>query len=223
MKIIGINGSPRGEMSRTLRLVEAVLDGAKAEGSEVELIDICSLKIDYCTGCANCYKTGECTRMDDFGSLQEKIFDADGVVLGSPVYIDGVTAQLKTMIDRMADAIHCMRLFGKYGCAVSTAGGSGQDEVIGIMNRFLGRLGAVTVGGVGIALGRNPQGLSTAEEQAFELGRDLAKAIETRRRYPEQEKRIAEAREYFRTLITANREEWAHEYEYWVDKGWIVG
>ena len=40
------------------------------------------------------------------------MMDADGIVLGSPVYINGVTAQLKTMIDRLADAIHCQMLEG---------------------------------------------------------------------------------------------------------------
>jgi multimeric flavodoxin WrbA len=46
------------------------------------------------------------------------------------VYINGVTAQLKTMIDRLADAIHCRLLSGKYGCAVTTTGSSGDAAVL---------------------------------------------------------------------------------------------
>jgi multimeric flavodoxin WrbA len=75
------------------------------------------------------------------------MLSADGIVLGSPVYINGVTAQLKTMIDRLADAIHCQLLSGKYGCAVTTTGSSGDAAVLSYMNYFLNELGVVTVGG----------------------------------------------------------------------------
>ena len=48
MKILGINSSPRGKNSRTLNLVNAVLDGAKERGAETELVDIGALDIQYC-------------------------------------------------------------------------------------------------------------------------------------------------------------------------------
>jgi len=59
MKVVGINASPRGKKSSTLRLTNAVLAGAKEEGAETELIDLYPLKIGYCTGCAACYVTAE--------------------------------------------------------------------------------------------------------------------------------------------------------------------
>ena len=100
MKILGINGSPRGKNSRTLKLVSAVLDGAKERGAETELVDIGALDIRYCLGCQVCYAEGECVQEDDLSDLWEKMMRADGIVLGSPVYINNVTAQLKTVIDR---------------------------------------------------------------------------------------------------------------------------
>ncbi|HEX7514726.1 MAG TPA: flavodoxin family protein, partial [archaeon] len=105
MKILGINSSPRGKNSRTLKLVNAVLDGAKERGAETELVDIGALDIQYCIGCQVCYAEGECIQEDDLSELWAKMMRADGIVLGSPVYINGVTAQLKTVIDRLADAI----------------------------------------------------------------------------------------------------------------------
>ena len=60
MKIIGINGSPRGDQSRTRRLVQAVLDGATEAGAETELIDVSTYDLKYCTGCGVCYAQGEC-------------------------------------------------------------------------------------------------------------------------------------------------------------------
>ena len=66
MKILGINGSPRGSQSQTLRLVEAVLKGVKVSGAEAELADLCKLEIEYCNACGTCYKTGRCIHEDDF-------------------------------------------------------------------------------------------------------------------------------------------------------------
>jgi len=221
MKILAINGSPRGTNSRTLKLVEAVLDGASKQGAETELVDICTLDIQYCIGCQVCYAEGTCIQEDDLADLWDKILSADGLVLGSPVYINGVTAQLKTMIDRLADAIHCQMLFGKYGCVVTTAGGSGDKEVLHYMNYFLNQLGVLTVGAVGAVIGGNPAALDSAVDDAFTMGQTLAEAIKTKRRYSDQERAISEKGEYFRRLILANKDAWAHQYEYWMDKGWV--
>ena len=93
MKIIGINGSPKGEKSQTRRLVMGVLEGARATGADVTFVDVCALKIKYCTACTTCYAKGECIHDDDMPALYQKLLDADGIVLGSPVYINSVTAQ----------------------------------------------------------------------------------------------------------------------------------
>lgn len=118
MKTLGINSSPRRKNSRTLKLVQAVLDGARTQGAEIELIDICALDVNYCMGCEVCFAKGECVQADDLNKLVDKMLNADGIVLGSPVYMHGVTAQLKTVIDRLADAIYCQLLSGKYGLSL---------------------------------------------------------------------------------------------------------
>ncbi|MDT8357000.1 MAG: flavodoxin family protein [Methanomicrobiaceae archaeon] len=223
MKILGLNASPRGEESRTLLLVNAVLEGARSEGADTELIDVCDLQIEYCTACGTCYSTGECVLVDDFPDLFDRMMAADGIVLGSPNYIDSVTAPLKAVFDRMADAIHCQTLTGKYGCSVCTAGGSGQDEVAGYMNRVLTNLGATVVGGVGVAIGRDPAALGKAEEEAFALGRKLAQSVRGEHRYPEQEEIHRQRREYFCQLVRFNKDRWAHEYDWYVRMGWMPG
>ena len=221
MKILGINGSPRGKNSRTLKLVDAVLDGAKERGAETELVDIGALDIRYCLGCQVCYAEGECVQEDDLSDLWEKMMRADGIVVGSPVYVQGVTAQLKTVIDRLSDAIHCQMLVGKYGCAVTTAGSSGISEVLSYMNRWLNELGTVTVGEVGVAVGRNPAALDAATTEALILGQTLAGAIQTKRHYDDQESTIAERGAFFRQLVKANKEAWKHQYDFWMEKGWM--
>jgi multimeric flavodoxin WrbA len=56
MKVLGINGSPRREKSQTLRLLKGILDGARQGGAETELVDVCKLRIEYCTACDTCHR-----------------------------------------------------------------------------------------------------------------------------------------------------------------------
>jgi len=219
MKVLGLNASPKGKESQTLRLVLAVLDGAEVEGAETELIDVCDHDISFCTACGACYAKGECSQTDDFPDIFDKMLDADGIVLGSPNYIDSITAQMKVVFDRMADAIHCQMFSGKYGCAVCTAGGSNEMEVAGYMNKVLTSLGAQVVGSVGVAFKGNPDAILPAEKKAYELGRNLAEAILTKRDYPDQQAVLKARSEYFCQLVAANKDRWAHEYEWWVAAG----
>jgi multimeric flavodoxin WrbA len=219
MKILGINGSPKKEKSQTRRLVMGVLEGARQSGAEVTFVDICALDIKYCTGCGTCYAKGECISDDDSAAILEKMLDADGIVWGSPNYINSVTAQIKTMFDRMADSIHCQSFAGKYGCSVSTAGGSMAEEVADYMNSTLTNLGATSVGKVAILVGADPSAIVSGEKQAKELGRKLSEAIKTKWVDPVQEKQHAERREYFKRLVMYNKDLWKHEYDYWKGLG----
>jgi len=221
MKVIGLNASPKGKDSNTLRLVNAVLAGAKEAGAETELVDIYTLRIEHCTACGTCYAKGECTLLDDFPDLFESMLDADGIVLGAPNYIDCVPAPMKAVFDRMADAIHCQMLTGKFGCSVCTAGGSGEHEVVGYMNKVLMTLGANVVGGIGVAIGRDPAALGKAGKDANELGKRLARSIRGEISYPEQDEGHRQRREYFCQLVKNNKDKFAHEYDWYVQMGWM--
>lgn len=109
MKILAINGSPKGKRSNTWRLTSAFLEGitAKEESSsaqppEIETLNIGSLNIKPCLGCFSCWsKTpGECCIHDDMQGVIEKILWADVVVWSFPLYYFGLPGQLKTLIDR---------------------------------------------------------------------------------------------------------------------------
>jgi len=221
MKVIGVNASPKGKDSNTLKLVNAVLEGAKEEGAETEYIDLYTLLIEYCTACGTCYATGECTLLDDFSDIFDRMMNAEGIVLGAPNYIDCVPAPMKALFDRMADAIHCQMLTGKFGCSVCTAGGSGEYEVVGYMNKVLSTLGTNIVGGVGVAIGRDPTALGKAEENARALGKSLARSIRGELTYPDQDEVHRQKREYFCQLVKYNKDRFAHEYDWYVQMGWM--
>lgn len=221
MKILGINASPRGNESKTLQLVKSVIKGAESEGAEVELIDLYKLQIEYCTGCGACYATGECPQIDDFEELFDRVRNSDGIVFGAPNYINSVPAPMKAFFDRLSDAIHCQMLTGKFGCSVSTAGGGKADVVVEYMNSVLMNLGVTVVGGLGVAVGMYPSTLDQAAGPAEELGKKLVKSIRGEIKYPDQDEMHRQTTEYFCQLVKSDKERFAHDYDWYVQKGLI--
>ena len=221
MKILAINGSPRGARSATLHLINAVLDGAKENGGDIEVVNLVDLDFRFRNACSACFQEGRCVEDDDFVELYRKIKVADGLVLGSPVYFDLVTGQMKIFVDRMADGIQCQSLSGKYGCSIATSGDHAEQAVVTFMNHFLQMLGATPVGGLGVAIGRDKKALFAAEKAAITLGRTLVEAITTKRVYPEIEAFHQRFEEKFKAVIGEKKILWPVSYEYWVDHVWV--
>ncbi|MGA3207324.1 MAG: flavodoxin family protein [Syntrophales bacterium] len=221
MKILGINASPKGSKSETLKLVKAVLNGAKSKGFKVELVDLCKLHIEYCNACRVCYKKGKCVKRDDFQFLFKKMTAADGLVMGSPNYFRSVTAQMKTVIDRMSDAVHCQLLMGKYSVNVATSGGPGQyRQVTDYLNETMLNFGSFVTGSVGVSVRSSPRALESAEKMAFRLGESLAEDIRAGKDYRKQRRRHEESKQYFQSLVKMYKDEWIYEYKYWDKKNW---
>jgi len=216
MKVVGINASPRGSRSQTLRLVRAVLKGAKSKGAEVEWVDLCRLNIRYCSSCGVCHRNGKCVKRDDFQSLYEKLLAADGLVMGSPNYFMSVTAQMKALIDRMAGAIHCQLFTGKYAVNVATSGGIGQNrQVTTYLDRIMLNYGCFVTGSAGTSVRLGPKAMEDAERKARRLGEKLVRDIGTGKIYKRQETFHAANRRYFRDLVRMRKDEWPYEYEFW--------
>ncbi len=98
--VVGILGSPCLE-GNTARLLDAVLEGAKASGCDVERLDLARMKIHPCFECRECDSGKGCARgNDDMGQIYARIRSADAIVLASPIFFMGVSAQAKAMIDR---------------------------------------------------------------------------------------------------------------------------
>src|SRR3972149_8973675 len=98
-KIIAILGSPREEGNSDILLNSAV-KGAESSGAVVEKIIIRDLQIAPCNSCGGCWGKGGCVIADDMQKMYPKLVDADGIIVASPIYFMGVSAQLKAFIDR---------------------------------------------------------------------------------------------------------------------------
>lgn len=107
MKVLGLTCGRT--MSNTEILVKEALMGAEGAGAEVEIVRLMDLNIKPCTGCNSCVislfekgGSGDCViKGDDFGFIDEKILDCDGLIVGSPVYEKAPQGILKLLNDRM--------------------------------------------------------------------------------------------------------------------------
>jgi multimeric flavodoxin WrbA len=103
MKILAINGSPRGRRSNTDRILQPFLEGAREAGAETETVYLKDLKINHCLGCFTCWtKTpGVCVHKDDMAALFPKVRQADVVVYATPLYVFTVSGLMKDFMDRL--------------------------------------------------------------------------------------------------------------------------
>ena len=99
MKIVVLEGSPNKSGSSNL-LADALIRGAREAGHTVRVIDAAHSDIPPCTGCIHCGYEGPCAQKDDVEGIRKKILDADMLVFATPLYYYGMSAQLKTMVDR---------------------------------------------------------------------------------------------------------------------------
>jgi len=92
-------GSPRVKGNTDLLLDEA-LRGAKSRQAEVEKLVVDKMKITPCREYYGCLRDGNCVIRDDMDIIYPQLVEADGIIVASPMFFYGVTAQLKALIDR---------------------------------------------------------------------------------------------------------------------------
>ncbi|KUO78867.1 MAG: FMN reductase [Desulfosporosinus sp. BRH_c37] len=100
LSVLGIACSPRRNGNTTRLLLEA-MKTVQAEGHMTELVYLSDLNINPCQGCNACSAKGICIIKDDVPKLQEKLIQADRLIIAAPIFFMGVNAQAKIMIDRM--------------------------------------------------------------------------------------------------------------------------
>ncbi|OQZ00143.1 MAG: hypothetical protein B6D35_07495 [Candidatus Brocadia sp. UTAMX2] len=98
-KIVAIFGSPRADGNSDILLNHAI-QGAVSDGVEVQKIVVRDLHIAPCNSCGGCFEKGVCVIHDDMQQLYSSFVDADGIIVASPIYFMGVSAQVKAIIDR---------------------------------------------------------------------------------------------------------------------------
>jgi multimeric flavodoxin WrbA len=100
VKVIGIVGSPRHQGNTEFLVREALTAAKEAGAEEVEVVSLAGKTILPCDGCDCCLETGECIIDDDMQEIYPKLLAADGIIMGTPVYIWGICGLAKVFIDR---------------------------------------------------------------------------------------------------------------------------
>ena len=148
MKVIGINGSARKD-GNTAIIVGEVFDELNKEGIETELIQLADYEIQPCRGCFACKGRGNCVfAKDGFAEIFSRMVEADGIILGSPVYSADVSAKMKAFLERagVVVATNPGLLRHKVGAAVAAVRRGGGMTTVDTMNHFMLNKEMIVVG-----------------------------------------------------------------------------
>jgi len=184
MKVVGIVCSPR-KGGNTETLIREALAGAEDAGGDVELVTLAGKAITPCDACMSCMKTGECHVKDDMQDIYRILEEADGIILGSPVYFYNVSAQAKILIDRSYAFLWNRKLMGKVAGAVAATRRIGGGSVLSCFYTFFALQRMVTAGGTlgieGVEVPYGEKGAVKQDKQAMAearaLGRNVVKFI----------------------------------------------
>jgi multimeric flavodoxin WrbA len=105
MKVLAVNGSPRKNWN-TAMLLDSALDGAKSAGAAGRRVDLYELDYKGCTSCFGCKllggpSFGRCAMRDDLTEILEEAIDSDILLLGSPIYFNDVTGEMRSFLERL--------------------------------------------------------------------------------------------------------------------------
>lgn len=187
MKVVAFNGSARRD-GNTALLIGHVFAELEAAGITTELVQLAGETLVGCTDCGACAQSadGHCAlEGDSLNQYIDKMLDAQGIIIGSPVYFANCTATTQALIERAGYATRKggRRLTRKVGAAVVAVRRGGAIHAFDSINHFFEVAGMIVVGssywniGIGHDVGdvaRDEEGIATMRE----LGRTMAWALQ---------------------------------------------
>ena len=134
MKVLLINGSPKAK-GNTAFALHQMAEVFSEQGIEAEIIQVGHLPIRGCVACGSCYKTGKCMIDDIVNQIAPKFQEADGIVIGSPVYYASANATVVAFLDRMFYSTHFDKRM-KVGTSVTIARRGGCSATFDELNKY---------------------------------------------------------------------------------------
>jgi multimeric flavodoxin WrbA len=179
MKVVGFNGSPRKDGNTTI-LIQRIFKEVEKEGIATELVQLSEKEIRGCIACSQCIKNKDqhcAVDKDAANEYIEKMLGADGIILGSPVYFNDVTAEMKALIDRTGYVARAnSRMFkDKVGAAAAAVRRTGAVHTLDTMNHFFLSMEMVVAGRV-IGVGRE-RGEVEKDEEGMQLAKTLGQRM----------------------------------------------
>src|SRR5660398_241964 len=111
MEVLAINGSPKGEKSNTMLILQPFLEGLEGDGASTELVQVRDLEVRTCDGDYFCWakKPGVFRYHDDMEDLLPRISAADLLVLATPLYLSLIHISEPTRLRRISYAVFCLK------------------------------------------------------------------------------------------------------------------
>lgn len=133
MKVLLLNGSPdsNGCINEGLKVMDEIF---KSEKIDTEIIQIGKKAIPGCIGCRMCKKTGECFQKDIANEIAKKLMEADGIVIGSPVYYASPNGSLLALLDRVF--YQASNLNMKVGASIVSCRRGGATATFDCLNKY---------------------------------------------------------------------------------------
>ena len=147
MKVLMINGSPRREGNTATALGEMAKVFAD-EGIDVEMVEIAAKDVRGCIACGKCSELGRCVFDDIVNECAEKLAQADGLVVGTPVYYGSANGSIVSLMDRLFYSTGTIDKTMKVGAAVAVARRGGLTATFDEMNKYF------TISGMPVASGQ---------------------------------------------------------------------
>lgn len=184
MRVLGISCSPREGGNTEILIREALSEARKAGVENTEFLSLAGKKMSPCEACGACLKTGNCKIEDDMQAIYPSLIQADGIIIGTPVYFWTVSAQAKILIDRTYCIIRGKNgnlLRGKIGAGIVVTGRAGGTSALGVLNNYITFNARLTgVGGV-VAYGGFNAGTVRQDDrgmaEAMAVGRAVVRGI----------------------------------------------
>lgn len=145
MKVLLLNGSPH-EKGNTYTALHEMQTVFEAEGIETELVQLGKSDIRGCTACGYCHTHSGCVFDDEVNAVAEKLREADGLVIGSPVYFASANATLVALLDRLFYSMDFDPTM-KVGAAVCAARRGGLTATFDELNKYFTISGMPVVSG----------------------------------------------------------------------------
>ncbi|HAG70198.1 MAG TPA: flavodoxin family protein [Lachnospiraceae bacterium] len=133
-KVLLLNGSPH-QHGCTATALEEMIGIFKAEGVETELIQVGNNAIRGCIACGSCSKTGRCVFDDLVNEVAGKFKEADGLVVGSPVYYGSPNGTIISFMDRLFYSTPFDKHL-KVGAAVVSCRRGGNTASFDVLNKY---------------------------------------------------------------------------------------
>ena len=134
MKVLILNGSPRVN-GCTARALEEVSKTLNEEGIETETIVVGNKDVRGCIACNSCAKTGKCVFNDIVNDIAVKFENADGIIIGSPVYYAGSNGTIISLLDRLFYSTHFDKTM-KVGACVLSSRRAGSTSAMDEINKY---------------------------------------------------------------------------------------